>query len=153
MKKTYDVKRYRVVAFRDGQPFMVEVLLPDNDNRAMKYADAMIEGEVLKVTPMASDTESITLEMPDDIFNAKARQISADKRRNMVSRTMTKTDIDCIYWDGTTAARTNITVSGKLDEKKACKVDGVLKVFNVNYMTELVGVDDVEFYEWCMDNK
>lgn len=153
MKKSYELKRYAVVRFLNGNADVVNTLLPNNDKLAVRYAEVRVPGEILKVTPKDDEIEHITLEMPDDVFETKAVKLSADKRRNMVSRTMTSTAIDCIAWDGEKAERTVKIVPSKLNTKQAAKVEDVLKVFSVDFITELVGVPDAEFFDWCMDNR
>lgn len=146
MKKTYDVGKFKAITLENGDVKIVPCLLPIDVKKPETYARWFTTGEILKVTREHDEPVKMTLEYDDKLFMRDAHQIDAEKRRNMVSRTITSSVIDCIYWNGNEAVKQFIIMPGKLTVKTAGKIENVLKVFGVEYTTQLYAMADDEFY-------
>lgn len=146
MKKTYDVGKYKAITLENGDVKIVPCLLPIDAKKPETYARWFVSGEILKVTREPDEPVKMTLEYDDKLFMRDAHQIDAEKRRNMVSRTITSSVIDCIYWDGQNAIKQFITMPNKLNAKEAGKIENVLKVFGIEYTSQLYAMADDEFF-------
>lgn len=146
MKKTYDVGSFKAIVLENGDVKIVPCLLPIDVKKPETYARWFTTGEILKVTREPDEPVKMTLEYPDDLFMRDAHQIDAEKRRNMVSRTITSSVINCIYWNGENAVKQLIIMPNKMTVKEAGKIENVLKVFGIEYTSKLYGMPDDEFY-------
>ena len=146
MKKTYDVGKFKAIVLENGDVKIVPCLLPIDIKKPETYARWFTTGEILKVTEEPGDAVKMTLEYPDELFMRDAHQIDAEKRRNMVSRTITSSVINCIYWNGENAVKQLIIMPNKMTVKEAGKIENVLKVFGIEYTSKLYGMPDDEFY-------
>lgn len=146
MKKTYDVGKFKAITLKNGDVKIVTCLLPIDVKKPETYARWFTTGELLKVTREPDKAVKMTLEYPDDLFMRDAHQIDAEKRRNMVSRTITSSVINCIYWNGENAVKQLIIMPNKMTVKEAGKIENVLKVFDIEYTSKLYGMPDDEFY-------
>lgn len=146
MKKTYDVGQFKAITLENGDVKIVPCLLPIDVKKPETYARWFVGGELLKVTREPDEPVKMTLEYPDDLFMRDAHQIDAEKRRNMVSRTITSSVINCIYWNGENAVKQLIIMPNKMTVKDAGKIENVLKVFGIEYTSKLYAMADDEFY-------
>lgn len=146
MKKTYDVGKFKAIVLENGDVKIIPCLLPIDAKRPETYAKWFTTGEILKVTKDPDDAVKMTLEYPDKLFMRDAHQIDAEKRRNMVSRTITSSIINCIYWNGENAVKQLIIMPNKMTVKEASKIENVLKVFGIEYTSTLYAMPDDEFF-------